>query len=53
MDRWKLQVIFKEMNPNFNETTVEIAPDGDVQLTEDQVKGFKVAMSSFVLYYID
>ena len=49
MRRWDLQKMFANLNPDFNETTVEIAPDGDVQLTEDQIKGFQVNFN-FPLY---
>lgn len=48
MERWDLQKIFAKLNPNFNETTVEIAPDGDVQLTEDQIKDFQVMVVSIL-----
>ena len=41
--RAKVQVMFKELNPDFKiDYSSQIAPDGDVMLTEDQVEGFKV-----------
>ena len=44
MERWDLQKIFAKLNPDFNERTLEIAPDGDVQLTEDQIRDFQVTL---------
>ena len=48
MERWDLQKIFAKLNPDFNETTVDIAPDGDVQLTEDQIRDFQVKLISIL-----
>ena len=42
IERWDLQKLLSDLNPEFNETHTEIAPDGDVLLTEDQIKNFKV-----------
>ena len=42
MKRWDLQKQFEEMNPGFHPDSVEIAPDGDMLLTDEQVKGFQV-----------
>ncbi|ELU13851.1 hypothetical protein CAPTEDRAFT_172150 [Capitella teleta] len=40
--RSELQHAFIELNPGWDFTTPEIAPDGDVLLTDEQVKKFKV-----------
>ena len=42
MERWNLQEEFRRLNPDFHEESVEIAPDGDVMLSEQQVQGFQV-----------
>ena len=45
MKRWELQGIFTELNPDFSEQGVEIAPDGDVLLSDQQVERFQVKHS--------
>ena len=40
--RWDLQDVFKEHNPGWSAESMEIAPDGDVMLTDEQVQNFKV-----------
>lgn len=40
--RQKLQKTFKLLNPDFDVEAVEFAPDGDVQLTDEQVQDFVV-----------
>ena len=52
MERWDLQKIFAKLNPDFNETTVEIAPDGDVQLTEDQIRDFQATPISILCIHL-
>ncbi|XP_064612785.1 NAD-dependent protein lipoamidase sirtuin-4, mitochondrial-like isoform X2 [Liolophura sinensis] len=42
MRRHKLQTILESLNPHWKKECVEIAPDGDVQLTQEQVEGFVV-----------
>ena len=42
LPRLELQEMFHELNPTWDITTNEIAPDGDVLLTDDQIKSFKV-----------
>lgn len=44
MDRWHLQSVFQDVNPAFEAHSVEILPDGDVSLTEEQIKEFKVCI---------
>ena len=40
--RHDLQTRFEEANPTWRVVDMPIAPDGDVMLDEDHVKGFKV-----------
>ncbi|XP_033748111.1 NAD-dependent protein lipoamidase sirtuin-4, mitochondrial-like [Pecten maximus] len=42
MPRTRLQELIEKHNPLWLARSVEMAPDGDVQLTTEQVKGFKV-----------
>lgn len=42
MDRWDLQPVFAELNPEFQAESLELAPDGDVVLPDEVVKEFKV-----------
>lgn len=42
LPRTQLQEIIKRENPMWHSESIEMAPDGDVQLTEEQIKGFKV-----------
>ena len=42
ISRFTLQETFREINPSFNVGSVMIAPDGDVMLTQEQVKDFNV-----------
>ena len=38
-----LQNIIEHQNPHWHSRSVDMAPDGDVQLSEQQIKGFKVS----------
>ncbi|XP_076761466.1 NAD-dependent protein deacylase Sirt4 [Xylocopa sonorina] len=40
--RYYLQDVFNRMNPNMTATSQMIRPDGDVDLSQEQVEGFKV-----------
>lgn len=42
MTRSDMQKLITEFNPDWNIESVDIAPDGDVQLKDEQVKDFKV-----------
>ncbi|XP_069135327.1 NAD-dependent protein lipoamidase sirtuin-4, mitochondrial-like [Argopecten irradians] len=42
MPRARLQELIGKHNPQWKAKSVEMAPDGDVQLTAEQVQGFKV-----------
>ena len=42
MNRPEMQVLIDSYNPNWSAKSDEIAPDADVQLTQEQVDGFKV-----------
>ncbi|XP_060585695.1 NAD-dependent protein lipoamidase sirtuin-4, mitochondrial-like [Ruditapes philippinarum] len=42
MTRPEMQVLIESYNPNWSAQSDEIAPDADVQLTQDQIDGFKV-----------
>ena len=42
LGRWHLQDMFERLNPGFRVTSDAINPDGDVVLTEEQVKDFQV-----------
>lgn len=42
MPRTQLQNLLTELNPSWHAESVDIAPDGDVQLTQKQIEGFKV-----------
>ena len=44
--RWDLQDRFKECNPQWRAEAIEIAPDGDVMLTDEQEESFQVINSS-------
>lgn len=44
MARHELQTVLRSLNPHWEKESVEIAPDGDVQLTQDQVEGFVVSI---------
>ena len=50
--RHDLQLRFNELNPNFDVTSAEIAPDGDVVLTEEQVRSFKVFTGRILYKYL-
>lgn len=43
LSRTHLQEIIQHQNPNWHSRSVDMAPDGDVQLSEQQIKGFKVS----------
>jgi NAD-dependent deacetylase sirtuin 4 len=43
MTRPEMQVLIESYNPNWSAQSDEIAPDADVQLTQDQIDGFKVS----------
>ncbi|KAL5016566.1 hypothetical protein ScPMuIL_006155 [Solemya velum] len=40
--RWKMQEMIEGLNPGWHAEEVEMAPDGDVQLSTDQIAGFQV-----------
>ncbi|XP_032679141.1 NAD-dependent protein deacylase Sirt4 isoform X1 [Odontomachus brunneus] len=40
--RYELQKLFQELNPSMIATTQMIRPDGDVELSQEQVEGFNV-----------
>ncbi|KAL3857015.1 hypothetical protein ACJMK2_011717 [Sinanodonta woodiana] len=42
MKRTELQEMIQEQNPSWKHRSEDIAPDGDVQLSEEQIQGFKV-----------
>ncbi|GAB1601014.1 NAD-dependent protein lipoamidase sirtuin-4, mitochondrial-like [Argonauta hians] len=42
MPRTEMQVLITNLNSDWHAETIEIAPDGDVRLDEEQVKSFKV-----------
>ncbi len=42
MSRDSMQRLIHSKNPNWNERSVDIAPDNDVRLSDEQVKTFKV-----------
>ena len=46
IDRWELQTQLEQCNPNWTlPQSVELAPDGDVLLTDEQVHAFKVCFN--------
>ena len=45
IDRWQLQAQFEQCNPNWSlPESVELAPDGDVLLTDEHVQAFQVQL---------
>ena len=46
IDRWELQTQLEQCNPDWTlPQSVELAPDGDVLLTDEQVHAFKVCLN--------
>ena len=43
LSRTRLQDIIEHQNPHWHSRSVDMAPDGDVQLSEQQIKEFKVS----------
>ena len=50
MLRHEMQERIKDLNPEWHAQSLEMAPDGDVSLTSEQVTGFKV---TFVCLFIE
>ena len=42
VDRWEVQKLFSDYNPTWSAESMEIAPDGDVLLSDEQIQDFKV-----------
>ena len=46
-----MQEHIKALNPKWHAQSLEMAPDGDVSLTTEQVKGFKVRILGMLISY--
>jgi hypothetical protein len=50
--RADLQQAFRDNNPDWNFSSNEIAPDGDVLLSDEQVKKFKVSIDKSFNFFL-
>ena len=48
MSRPEMQELIRSHNPSWSAQSAEMAPDADVQLTEEQIEGFKVKLCPLV-----
>lgn len=46
-----MQVILDSYNTGWSAHSDEIAPDADVQLSQEQINGFKVGNNSLVVFH--
>lgn len=52
LSRPEMQTLIEYLNPDWSAHSEEMAPDADVQLTPEQIEGFKVRFYECVLYQL-